>query len=341
LTISTRLVGMMGGKIWVESEVGRGSQFHFTTQMARAKSSAGASLSVSTDKLRGLKTLIVDDNAANRRILRTLLERWEMTCVLTEGGKQALQELSAANRAGAPFSLIITDLMMPEMGGFEFVEKIRETKVGAEATILILTSAGHRGDGRKSQKLGVAGYLLKPVRRSELLEAICRAVGGGAKDPDRPLITRYSVLGAGEPTPSLRVLLAEDNPTNQKLALRLLEKRGHRVALAGNGREALKLFEDRPFDIVLMDVQMPEMDGFQALAAIRGVEESRGMQSRTPVIALTAHAMTGDRDRCLAVGMDGYLAKPLRPADLDEVLKKYSTPRKEIPRAVEEPLHSK
>jgi PAS domain S-box-containing protein len=342
LTISARLVEIMGGKIWVESEVGRGTQFHFTTQMASAKMRAADSSGViSTEKLKGLRTLIVDDNAANRRILRTLLERWEMICVAAESGEHGLREISAAQCAGSPFSLIVTDLMMPGMDGFQFIEKARKTEGGASVTILILTSAGHRGDGKKSQNLGVAGYLLKPVRKSELLEAICRVLGNPPADGERPLITRFSVLGAREPTTSLHILLAEDNLVNQKLAVRLLEKRGHRVAMAINGREALGLFEDKAFDLVLMDVQMPEMDGFQAVAEIRKVEEARGSRVRTPVIALTAHALVGDRERCIAAGMDGYLSKPLRPADLDDMLKKFSTPRKEILRDVEEPLHSK
>jgi two-component system sensor histidine kinase/response regulator len=341
LTISARLVGMMGGKIWVESEMGRGAQFHFTIQLGASNLSAtDLSATVSTEILKGIKTLIVDDNATNRRILRETLERWGMMCVTVEGGEQALQELSEAHRISAPYSLILTDLLMPGMDGFGFVEKVRERTEFALARILILTSAGHRGDGSRCQELGVAGYLLKPVRQSELLAAICRAVGD-PQNSEQPLITRHTLLPAVGPSASLRVLLAEDNATNQKLAVRLLEKRGHSVVLAGNGREALKQFEDGAFDLILMDVQMPEMDGFEAVAAIRTLEASRGGRGRTPVIALTAHAMKGDRDRCLAAGMDGYLAKPLRPAELDEILTRYSSDRKEIPSATETAVHVK
>ena len=261
--------------------------------------------------MKGIKTLIVDDNATNRRTLRGMLEQWGMMCGMAETGEQALQELAEAHRTG---SAILTDSYGPLDAGnwmvCSFVKKVRERSEFAATTILILTSAGHRGDASRCHDLGVSAYLVKPVRQSELRASICRAIGGGQPSSERPLITRYSLLGAGEASVSLRVLLAEDNVTNQKLAGRLLEKRGHRVVLAGNGREALKLFEDGTFDLILMDVQMPEMDGLEAVAAIRRVEEMQESRHRTPVIALTAHAMKGDRDRCIAAGMDGYLPSP-------------------------------
>jgi CheY-like chemotaxis protein len=342
LTISTRLVGMMGGRIWVESEVGRGTEFHFTIQLAASNPIAiDPSAAISTETLKGIKALIVDDNATNRRILVEMLKHWGMKSVPVNGGEQALAELSEAHRAGDPYTLILTDLLMPAMDGFEFIEKVRARGETASTTILMLTSAGHRGDGSRCQDLRVAAYLLKPVRQSELRAAICQAVGARQQSSELPLITRYSVAGAGEPSISLRVLLAEDNAVNQKLAGRLLEKRGHRVIVAVNGREALKLFEEETFDMILMDVQMPEMDGLEAVAAIRRLEESQGHRHRTPVIALTAHAMKGDRDRCMAAGMDGYLAKPLRPSELDDILTKYSPGRKEIPNEAETPVHTK
>jgi two-component system sensor histidine kinase/response regulator len=342
LTISSRLVGMMGGRIWVESEVGRGTQFHFTIQLVVSKGNPkDPTTVVSTEALKGLKTLIVDDNATNRRILQVMLENWGMKCAAVAGGDEGLRELSEAHRANAAYSLILSDLLMPGMDGFGFIEKVRERSEFAATTILILTSAGHRGDGSRCRQLGVAGYLLKPTRKSELLAAICRAVGADQQAGERPLITQHCLLGAEEGAVSLHVLLAEDNAVNQKLAIRLLEKRGHRVTLAGNGNEALKLFEDGTFDLILMDVQMPEMDGFEAVAAIRRVEASRGNRGRTPVIALTAHAMKGDRDRCLAAGMDGYLSKPLRPPELDEILKKYSMERNEIPQPAETTVQGK
>jgi NO-binding membrane sensor protein with MHYT domain/CheY-like chemotaxis protein len=229
----------------------------------------------------------------------------------------------------------VVDWNAQAQNGFGFIEKVRERSEFAATTILILTSAGLKGDGSRCQKLGVARYLLKPVRKSELLVALGQAVGGGQQIDQQPLITRHTLRGAAEPSVSSQVLLAEDNVTNQKLAGRLLEKRGHRVVFAGNGHEALKEFEDGAFDLIFMDIQMPEMDGFEAVAAIRRLEESRGNRQRTPVIALTAHAMKGDRDRCIAAGMDGYLAKPIRPSELDEVLAEYASRPKEIPKAVE------
>jgi two-component system sensor histidine kinase/response regulator len=186
---------------------------------------------------------------------------------------------------------------------------------------MMLTSAGHRGDAARCQELGVAAYLLKPIRQSELREAIARVLGAHAENGAIPLITRFSLHDGRDPSASLRVLLAEDNPVNQRLAVRLLEKRGHHVVVAGNGAEALAAMEKHDFDLVFMDVQMPEMDGLEATAVIRGKEKITGKHQ--PIIALTAHAMKGDREKCIAGGRDGYLTKPIRPQELDDVLEDY------------------
>jgi PAS domain S-box-containing protein len=322
LTISTRLVEMMGGKIWVESEEGRGSQFHFT---ARLGSTDTKEMKVGTaarpEILRGVKVLIVDDNRTNRRILKGMLEQWEMKTTSVEGGQEALDQLSAAREAGEPYGLILTDMHMPKMDGFTLVEHIRHNPELATSTIMMLTSAGHRGDAARCLELGVAAYLLKPIRQSELREAIARILGAREQEGAIPLITRFSLHDARDPSAFLRVLLAEDNAVNQRLAVRLLEKRGHRVAVAGNGREALEALEKEKFDLVFMDVQMPEMDGLEATATIREREKSSGLHQ--PIIALTAHAMKGDREKCLAAGMDGYLTKPIRPQDLEGILDEY------------------
>jgi CheY-like chemotaxis protein len=204
------------------------------------------------------------------------------------------------------------------MNGFALVEKIRERPEWTTATIMMLTSAGHRGDAARCQELGVSAYLLKPIRQSELREAIARVLGARAQEGEIPLITRYSLQDAREPGSCLRVLLAEDNAVNQRLAVRLLEKRGHKVTVAGNGVEALSALNNGSFDLVFMDVQMPEMDGYEATAAIRGREKTSGLHQ--PIIALTAHAMKGDREKCLAAGMDGYLSKPIKPQELNEIL---------------------
>jgi signal transduction histidine kinase/DNA-binding response OmpR family regulator len=322
LTISARLVQIMGGKIWVQSVVGRGTQFHFEIRAGVADAKEiGVGTTAPPKILHGVNVLVVDDNRTNRRILEGMLKRWEMRAESVEGGEEALAALTAAREAGEPFALILTDMNMPKMNGFALIEEIRKRPELATATIVMLTSAGHPGDGVRCRELGVAAYLLKPIRQSELRDAIERVLGAGEQKGAIPLITRYSLRDAGEPSPVLRVLLAEDNLVNQRLAVRLLEKRGHRVVVAGNGREALEALGKESFDLVLMDVQMPEMDGFAATAAIREMEKSGGRHQT--VIALTAHAMKGDRERCIAAGMDDYLTKPIRPEELDALLEKY------------------
>jgi PAS domain S-box-containing protein len=322
LTISTRLVQMMGGKIWVESEMGNGSQFHFTVRLGAAEAKEIKLGTVAPPELlRDVKVLVVDDNRTNRRILEGMLLRWHMKPSLVSGGAEALAELSDAREGGNLYRLILTDMHMPEMDGFAMVEQIRRKPELATATIMMLTSAGHRGDAARCEELGVAAYLLKPVRQSELREAVARVLGAHPHEGAIPLITRFSLQDAREPDAYLSVLLAEDNLVNQRLAVRLLEKRGHRVVVAGTGLEALKALEKESFDLVLMDVQMPEMDGLEATAAIREREMSTG--AHQAIVALTAHAMKGDREKCLAGGMDGYLTKPIRPNELDQLLEIY------------------
>ena len=322
LTISTRLVEMMGGKIWVESEVDRGTQFHFTARLGVAESEPiEAGKPASPEVLRNVKVLVVDDNRTNRRILEGMLKLWNMKPTCVDSGEAALAELAAVHEAEEPYKLILTDMHMPNMDGFTLIERIREKPGLSTAAIIMLTSAGHRGDATRCHELVVAAYLLKPIRQLELREAIARVLGVAEEKGAIPLITRFSLQNARDPAAFLHVLLAEDNLVNQRLATRLLEKRGHRVVIAGNGREAVLALEKETFDLVLMDVQMPEMDGFQATGAIR--EKEKGTEIHQEVIALTAHAMTGDRERCLAAGMDGYLSKPIRPQELDDLLQKY------------------
>jgi len=319
LTISSRLVGMMGGKIWLESEVGLGSEFHFTARLGVAHEKTSTTEGITpTENLGGVKVLVVDDNRTNRKILEGMLRRWEMKVTSVEGGEEALKELSLARGARKPYSLILTDMHMPKMDGFALVERIRQSLEQSTATIMMLTSAGHRGDAARCEELGVSAYLLKPIRQSELREAVARVLGTKEQEGAIPLITRYSLQGSQEPSASLHILLAEDNLVNQRLAARLLEKRGHTVVIAANGREALKAFENEDFDLLLMDLQMPEMDGFEATVAIRKKEKDSG--SHLPIVALTAHAMKGDREKCLAGGMDGYLTKPIRPQELHDLL---------------------
>jgi signal transduction histidine kinase/DNA-binding response OmpR family regulator len=334
LTISTRLVRMMGGKIWVESEMGRGSQFHFTVRLGAADAKEIKLGTVAPPEvLRGVKVLVVDDNRTNCRILEGMLTRWQMKPTLVNGGSAALAQLSASREAGDPYNLILTDMHMPDMDGFALVEQIRQRPDLATATIMMLTSAGHRGDAARCQELGVSAYLLKPIRQSELREAVARVLGAREHEGAIPLITRFSLQDAREPEAYLSVLLAEDNLVNQRLVVRLLEKRGHRVVVAGTGLEALQALEKGSFDLVLMDVQMPEMDGIEATAVIREREKGSGLHQ--PVVALTAHAMKGDREKCMAGGMDGYLSKPIRPQELDQLLEIYVARRMEARNAAE------
>jgi two-component system, sensor histidine kinase and response regulator len=322
LTISTRLVEMMGGTIWVESEVDRGTHFHFTTRVEVADSKPIEVGAIAPPELLcNVRVLVVDDNRTNRRILEGMLKLWGMKAVSVDSGEVALAQLAAAREAGEPYGLILTDMHMPKMDGFTLIERIRQRPELSAATVMMLTSAGHRGDATRCQELSVAAYLLKPIRQSELREAIARALGAAEKKGAIPLITRFSLRDARDPAGVLRVLLAEDNLVNQRVGTRLLEKRGHRVVIAGNGREALLALEKERFDLVFMDMQMPEMDGFEATAAIR--EKEKGTEIHQEVIALTAHAMTGYRERCLAAGMDGYLSKPILPQELDNLLQKY------------------
>jgi two-component system sensor histidine kinase/response regulator len=339
LTISSRLVEVMGGKIWVESESGSGARFHFTAMVGVADSQAVKPGTMApSEMLLGMKVLVVDDNLTNRGILEGMLKAWGMKPTSVESGEEALAQLSNARSAGDPYGLILTDMHMPIMDGFGLVERIRQSPSLATATIMMLTSAGHRGDAARCQELGVAAYLLKPIRQSELREAIARALGAKEKEGVIPLITRFSLQDGLDPSDFLRVLLVEDNAVNQRLASRLLEKRGHRVVVTANGLEALAALERGGFDLVFMDVQMPEMDGFEATAAIRKQEKPGG--KRQEVIALTAHAMKGDQERCVAAGMDGYLSKPIRAQELDAILEAFVARRKGTPHSKQTPVSS-
>ena len=323
LTISSRLVQCMGGNIWVESEVGRGSRFHFTAKFGAPEAAWKKTVERERRSLREIDVLVVDDNETNRRILMKMLSGWSAKPVGVASGAEAMVVLRDAQMLGRGFPLILLDAQMPVTDGFALVEQIKLNPQWNAATIMMLSSAGQRGDARRCRELGVAAYLTKPVRTGELLEAILVALGNGvggvvpAAEKAAPLVTRHSLREAHA---RLRILLVEDNPVNQRLAIRLLEKRGHAVTLAGNGEEALAAVGRAEFDLAFMDVQMPVMDGLQATAAIRAREKIFG--GHLKIVAMTAHAMVSDQQRCLTAGMDDYLSKPLQQDALDEMLRK-------------------
>ncbi len=322
LTISSQLVGLMGGTIWVESEVGQGSQFQFTARFELQENPALRTVQTHLT-LKDLPALVVDDNAVNRRILEEFLRKWEMQPVLVDGGGAALAEMERAAAVGRSYPLVLLDAMMPQVDGFALARKIKESPHLANAVIMMLSSADQVQDSARCRELGIAVYLTKPVRQSELLDAIMSALGS-ARLPATPAAPTVAEAVRKSSRP-LRVLLAEDNPVNQRLAVRIMEKWGHSVAVAGNGRKALEAWEKDTFDLILMDVQMPEMSGLEATVAIR--EREKTSTGRIPIIAMTAHAMEGDREKCLAAGMDQYITKPIDQKRLFEVVESFCAAR--------------
>ena len=316
LTISSRFVEMMGGKIWVESKVGQGSTFHFTAELAIPQETLSQKQETKREvELAGLPVLIVDDNPTNLLILEKTLLGWAMKPILANSGPEALAALKRAKEIGEPPQLLLVDAQMPLMDGFSLIEELKQHPDLPTATVMMLTSGGQRGDASRCRELNISGYLTKPVRQWELREAILSVLGTRKPDGATPQLVTRSTLR--ESRRHLRILLAEDNAINREVAVRLLSKRGHTVVVAMNGKEAVAAYGTQTFDLVLMDVQMPEMDGFEATATIRQKEKILG--THIPIIAMTAHAMKGDRERCLAAGMDGYLSKPIHTDELIKI----------------------
>ncbi|MGA2436220.1 MAG: response regulator, partial [Bryobacteraceae bacterium] len=256
-------------------------------------------------------------NATNRRIVEEILEGWHLRPVCASNGSEALALLAAARESGHPFRLLLLDVCMPGMDGFGVAEQIRERKLGGSLSIVVLTSASRPGEMARFKQLGIGAYLVKPVRQSELLERVRSVLATGpGQVPEQAVASKPPKENSSGR--SLKILLAEDNVVNQKVAAGLLKRRGHSVTVVPNGLRALDALQQSNFDIVLMDIQMPEMDGFEATAVIRGKEQVT--RQHLPVLALTAHAMKGDRERCLQAGMDGYVSKPLRAEELFEAI---------------------
>lgn len=318
LAITSQLVNLMGGKIWAESQPGRGSTFHFTVRLGLVPERRTRAVPATLAAVHGLRVLVVDDNQTNQVILKEMLQSWRMKPEVASSGPQAISLIREALSRQEGFGLFLLDLSMPEMDGFELIRNIKEIDGAREVPIIILTSADRVGDLQQAKELGAQGYLVKPVRPSDLLDTIM-AIKGATSAAHRleVPITEHTLP---EFRRKLNILLAEDNPVNQKVAIHLLQKKGHRVTVAENGRQALEILEKEKFDLVLMDVQMPEMDGFEATRQIRQREQSSG--EHLPVVAMTAHAMKGDREKCLEAGMDDYVAKPLYPEELYRVIER-------------------
>ncbi len=327
LSISLRLVELMAGKIWLESEAGSGTTFHFTVRVGVPATEASVHAVADPAVLQNMRVLIVDDNETNRQILETLFSHWLMKPAAVSDARYALAALRQARAAGDPFSLLIVDCHMPVTDGFMLVEQVRTDPGLASIATIMLTSGGRRGDAARCREPGIAAYLNQPVLQPDLLETLLKVVGAREASPEHPrLVTRHTLREGRSP---LRVLLAEDNVVNQRLMVRLLENQGHLVTTADDGLAALRAVENHTFDLILMDVQMPVMDGLQATAAIRE-KESRG-DTRIPIIALTAHAMAGDRERFLSGGMDSYISKPVRPDDLFRTIEDLLQPSPMLP----------
>jgi signal transduction histidine kinase/CheY-like chemotaxis protein len=315
LAISARLIAIMNGRIWVESDAGQGSTFHFTARFKVARSLATAASENQPRTLDGLRVLVVDDNSTNRRILEEMLTRWRTIPACADGGISALNAMGQALADQNPFKLVLLDCQMPDLDGFSVAQRIKQEPRLAGATIMMLSSAGRRGDAARCRELGIAAYLTKPIRQSQLFDAMIAVLGKVRQTEDLSgLTTRRSPRESRR----LNILLAEDNAVNQKIATRMLEKLGHTVAVAENGQEALDAIARQDFDAIFMDVQMPEMDGLKATEKIR--EKERQTQLHIPIIAMTAHAMKGDRERCIEAGMDGYISKPINGRELEEAI---------------------
>jgi PAS domain S-box-containing protein len=318
LAISQRLVRLMGGDIEVDSRVGEGSAFSFEVRLER-QPEFPSSPSTPPTRLAGRRVLVVDDNATNRQILRQQLGHWGLRVTAVASGLEALAALRGGATSDKPYDLAILDMKMPGMDGLSLARAIKADDALGGVRLVLLTSVGQRGHGAEASRIGISAYLTKPVDEGDLYDCLAEVLTRSGTRRARSLVTRHSLREA-RPQKGARILVAEDNEVNQKVAVRLLEKLGYRVEVADDGRQALEACRRSVYDAVLMDGQMPGMDGFEVTRRIREEEDP---ERRTPIIAMTASAMKGDRERCLAAGMDDYLSKPVTPESLDAVLRRW------------------
>ena len=320
LTISSELVAGMGGTLMCESEPGEGSTFFFTVPLERVPEDERTRHQPDSTELAGVRVLIVDDNATNREILEYQTASWSMISESVSSGLAGLEKMRSAVKNGCPFDLVILDMQMPDMDGLEVAQKIKADAVIADVKMIMLTSIGLHGDvSQETQQSGIAAYLTKPVRKSDLHSSLLMIIGKEKGDIQLHLSRKHFITKDVRKL-KMSVLVAEDNPINQEVIIFMLQKIGCDVDIATNGQEALEAVTENLYDIILMDCQMPKMDGYEATAAIRNLEEQEDLRQKTPIIALTANALEGDREKCLTAGMDDYISKPCKIEEIQTML---------------------